>query len=62
MRLNNIGIAQRDNVYGLYLPQQIVICYVSMPPDRQYMSDMKALDIITKALALRWDAYKGNKQ
>jgi len=64
MILNNIGIVQSDNKYLLYLPQNYCVCQVAFPPDGQYIHDSKALDIITKALALRWgvnNQQKGSK-
>lgn len=54
MNMNKIGIVQNDNQYLLYLPTNICVGQVAFPSDHQYLQDAKALDIITKALAIRW--------
>lgn len=64
LTLNNIGIVQcgnDSNIYFLYLPQNICIAQIAMPPDKQYMNDMKVLDYITKALETRWGICKKGK-
>lgn len=58
MVLNNIGIVQSGNQYLLYLPTNVCIAHLAMPPDRAYMADAKALDYITKALAIRWGVHE----
>lgn len=58
MTLNHINIVQSgndSNVYSLFLPQNICIAQIAMPPDGQYMHDTKVLEWITKALAARWE-------
>lgn len=63
MILNNIGIVQSGNKYLLYLPTNICIGQLVMPPDNAYMADAKALEYITKAVAIRWGVYqKKNNQ
>lgn len=58
MVINNIHILQRDNVYQLYLPTQVCIGQLAFPPDQQYLIDAKALEYITKAIAMRWEVYE----
>ena len=60
MVLNNIEIVQSGNQYLLFLPTRICIAQILMPPDSQFIGDTKALDIITKAMAIRWGVYKHN--
>ena len=63
---NNVIIAQSNNRYELSLQvnnQNVVIAYVLMPNDREYISDYKILEIITKSIASRWGVLekKGKK-
>lgn len=62
MVINNIHILQRDNVYQLYLPTQLCIGQLALPPDQQYILDSRALEYITKAMAMRWNVYEKPKQ
>jgi hypothetical protein len=59
MVINNIGVVQSGNNYMLYLPTNICIAQIIMPPDTAYMADAKAMEYITKAVAMRWQVYKG---
>ena len=62
MMMNNIGIVQSGNQYQLFLPTNICVLHLAFPPDHQYMRDAKALDYITKALAIRWGVYEQGKK
>lgn len=44
------------NYYYLYTPTNIQLGVISLPPNGQYMLDAKALNIITRAIAARWNA------
>ena len=61
--MNEIGIVQNcytdrggqtHNEYYFYTEKNIYLGCVSLPGNGQFMEDAKALNIITKALALRW--------
>ncbi len=63
MVMNNIGIVQNyytdrngqlHNEYYFFSESNIRFGGVLLPSNSQYMEDAKTLDIITKALALRW--------
>lgn len=54
MVLNQIGVVQANNLYYFYTENNIYLGVVALPDNGQYMFDMKTLDIITKALAVRW--------
>lgn len=60
--MNNIGIVENSNQYLLFLPQNICIAQITLPPDSQKMADAKTLNIITKAIALRWGVLKEKKK
>lgn len=57
MDINNILIGQENNRYHLYLPTRIYLGNLLMPPDGAYLYDSRALEFITKGLALRWQVY-----
>ncbi len=59
---NNITVVQNDNVYQLYLPNQVLIGILNMPPDGMYMADCQALDVITMAMAVRWGFNQKHQQ
>lgn len=59
MKINNITVVQNNNVYSLFLPNQICVTEIMMPPDNTYLADMQALKYITKTLAVRWGVYTG---
>lgn len=61
--MNNIAIVQNytqisqtqvQNEYHFYTGTGIYLGAVILPSDRQFFSDSKTLNIITRALALRW--------
>lgn len=61
--MNNIGIIQDyrqvsqnqiQNEYYFYTGTGIYLGTVILPADRQFMADAKVLNIITRAIALRW--------
>ena len=54
MVLNEIGVVQSSNQYHFYTENNIYLGGVVLPDNGQYMFDAKTLDIITKALAVRW--------
>ena len=65
MVMNNIGIVQNrymdrngqpHNEYYFFSANNIRLGGVLLPSNSQYMEDAKTLNIITKALALRWGA------
>lgn len=62
MVMNNIGIVQSGSQYQLYLPTQICVGQLAFPPNHQYLQDAKALEYITKALAIRWGVYEKQKK
>ena len=63
---NNIVVIQRNNRYELSLQvnnHNVIVAYVLMPSDGQFVSDSKSLEIITKTIASRWSILekKGKK-
>ena len=54
MVLNEIGVVQDENRYHFYTENNLYLGVVALPANGQYMFDAKTLDIITKALAVRW--------
>lgn len=54
MILNQIGIVQDENRYHFYTENNLYLGVVALPANGQYTFDAKTLDIITKALAVRW--------
>lgn len=63
---NNIVVIQRNNRYELSLQvnnHDVIVAYVLMPSDGQFISDSKSLEIITKTIASRWGVLekKGKK-
>lgn len=59
MYLNNLVIYQCNGLYYIYTEQQELKGMIYLPPDKQLMYDCKCLDIITKALAIRWGIISG---
>ena len=63
MKINNIRIEQDGYWLELYLPTNLGIAKIALPPDGQHLYNIKTLEPITKALAMRWQVYdKGKKQ
>lgn len=59
MIVNNIGIIQqKENQYLLYLDSNLCVGNLIMPKDHQYIEDSKALEVITKEVAIRWGVYQ----
>lgn len=54
MILNEIGIVQTNNQYHFYTENNLYLGVIALPDNGQYMFDAKTLNIITKALAVRW--------
>jgi len=55
MMMNNIAVIQTGNSqYTFYTETNICLGIVVMPDNGQYMFDCKVLDVVTKAMALRW--------
>ena len=54
MIMNNIGIVQSNNEYHFYTENNIYLGGVILPANGQYMFDTKVLNIIPRALAIRW--------
>ncbi len=52
--LNEIGIVQINNQYHFYTENNLYLGAVLLPDNGQLMFDAKTLNIITKALAVRW--------
>ena len=51
---NGLIVVQCRNQYRIFTPQQILIAQIALPPDEQYVRDVKVLHPITSALAYRW--------
>jgi len=62
MTMNNITILQSANQYQLTLPNGACVGLLAFPPDHQYIQDFKALEYITKALAIRCGVYERQKK
>lgn len=62
MTMNNITILQSANQYQLSLPNGTCVGVLAFPPDHQYIQDVKALEYITKALAMRCGVYERQKK
>lgn len=54
MKLNYLFLEQRGNILRVFTPQGVPIADISMPLDGQQMNDYQCMNIITKALAIRW--------
>ena len=54
MLLNDMIVIQANGLYYIYSQQQELKAMIYLPPDNQNLFDMKCLDYITKALAIRW--------
>lgn len=60
--INGILVEQSNNMYHLIAPGIGLVEKIMMPPDGLFVADYHALDIITKAMALRWGVNPGTKQ
>lgn len=54
MLLNELIVVQANGLYYIYSQQQELKAMIYLPPDNQNLFDFKALDVITKAIAIRW--------
>ena len=54
MLLNDMIVIQANGLYYIYSQQQELKAMIYFPPDNQQLYDFKCLDIITKAIAIRW--------
>lgn len=54
MIMNNILVVQVGNEYHFYTDTNIYLGGVLMPANGQFAFDTKMLDVITRALAIRW--------
>ena len=54
MILNEIGIVQTNNQYHFYTENNLYLGAIALPDNGQHLFDAKTLNIITKALAVRW--------
>ena len=52
--LNKLSNGQEQNEYHFYTLTRIYLGGIILPNDRQFMSDSKVLNIVTRAMALRW--------
>ena len=52
---NKMHIQQSNNMYRIWHPYGYVIAEIMMPNDSQYFLDSKALAVIVKALAARYN-------
>ena len=52
--MNNILVVQVGNEYHFYTETNIYLGGVLMPNNGQFAFDTKMLDVITRALAIRW--------
>lgn len=69
--MNNIGILQNlnrtstgqvQNEYHFCTSTGLYLGALILPNDRQYLSDIKALNIITRATAIRWQLIQSKRQ
>ena len=56
--INGLPLIQKGQVYDIFTPTGAQIARIYTGTDGQIMQDMKALDIITKALAKRFGISK----
>lgn len=54
MLLNELIVYQANGLYYIYSQQQELKAMIYFPPDNQNLYDLKCLDYITKAIAIRW--------
>lgn len=54
MVMNNIIVVQVGSQYYFYTDTNIWLGAVAMPDNHQYSFDTKMLNVITRALAIRW--------
>ena len=60
-QLYRSNAGQINNEYHFWTEHGINLGGLLFPPDGQYLFDDKALDIVTKALALRWKLIQSRK-
>lgn len=54
MLLNELLVYQSNGLYYIFTQQQELKAMIYFPPDNQHLYDLKYLEIITKAIAIRW--------
>lgn len=54
MRLNNMVVTECQGGCRIYTPQGIPVADIYLPPDGQAMMNYKCVEILCKALAVRW--------
>jgi len=62
MELNGLEVIQANGLYYIFSQQGELRAIQYLPSNGQYLADFKALDIITKAMALRWGIIKPKKK
>ena len=62
MELNNIEVIQSNGLYYIFDINGQLMGIQYLPHSGQLLADFKTLDIITKAIALRWGIIKPKKK
>ena len=62
MVYNDLDVVQSQNAYEIRVPFGFVSCMLLMPADAQMLQDSWAIDLITKALAIRWSIAKKKEE
>lgn len=61
MILNEMVVYQSNGLYYIFNRQGELKAQIYLPLDGQVLADFKALDIVTKAIAYRWNILKPTK-
>lgn len=62
MELNNMEVIQSNGLYYIFDINGQLMAIQYLPHNGQLLADFKTLDIITKAIALRWGIIKPKKK
>ena len=62
MELNNMEVIQSNGLYYIFDINGQLMGIQYLPHNGQLLADFKTLDIITKAIALRWGIIKPKKK
>jgi len=62
MELNNMEVFQSNGLYYIFDSNGQLMAIQYLPNNGQYIADFKTLDIITKAIALRWGILRPKKK
>lgn len=54
MVMNHMNIIQSGNTFYLYTETNLCLGGVVLPNNGQHLYDLRTLELITKALAIRW--------